>query len=159
MALAIAHKEGETEILDAIRERKPPFSPETVVEEFASLIRSYRCSKVYGDRYAGEWPREQFNKRNVFYEPCEKPKSDLYRDLLPLINSGAVDLLENDRLVTQLVSLERRTARGGKDSIDHPPGAHDDVANAVAGALVTAYKEPGVKNFNRKLVYPNLGAF
>jgi hypothetical protein len=29
-------------------------------------------------------------------------------------------------------------ARGGKDSIDHPPGAHDDVANAVAGAIVTA---------------------
>ena len=36
MTLAIAHKEGETEILDVIRERKPPFSPEAVVEEFAS---------------------------------------------------------------------------------------------------------------------------
>ena len=35
MTLAIAHKEGETEILDVIRERKPPFSPEAVVEEFA----------------------------------------------------------------------------------------------------------------------------
>jgi hypothetical protein len=34
--------------------------------------------------------------------------------------------------------LERRTARSGKDSIDHPPGAHDDVANAVAGVLVLA---------------------
>jgi hypothetical protein len=38
-------------------------------------------------------------------------------------------------------------------NIDHAPGAHDDVANAVAGALVTAYKEPGVKNFNRKIEY------
>ena len=27
----------------------------------------------------------------------------------------------------------RRTARGGRDSVDHPPGGHDDVANAVAG--------------------------
>ena len=151
MTLAIAHKEGETEILDAIRERKPPFSPEAVVEEFASLIRSYRCSKVYGDRYAGEWPREQFNKRNVFYEPAEMPKSEIYLDLLPLINSGAVELLDNDRLITQLVSLERRTSRGGKESIDHAPGAHDDVANAVAGALVTAYKEPGLSAFNRPL--------
>jgi hypothetical protein len=151
MTLAIAHKEGETEILDAIRERKPPFSPEAVVEEFASLIRNYRCSKVYGDRYAGEWPREQFNKRNVFYEPAEMPKSEIYLDLLPLINSGAVELLDNDRLITQLVSLERRTSRGGKESIDHAPGAHDDVANAVAGALVTAYKEPGLSAFNRPL--------
>jgi hypothetical protein len=119
--------------------------------------KSYRCSIVYGDRYGGEGPREQFQKRSVYYEPAEKPKTELYRDLLPLINSGSVDLLENDRLVTQLTSLERRTARGGKDSIDHPPGAHDDLANAVAGALVTAFKEPGSSNFNRPLVYPETG--
>jgi len=41
-------------------------------------------------------------------------------------------------LISQLHGLERRTARGGKDSIDHGPGAHDDIANAVAGALVLA---------------------
>jgi hypothetical protein len=154
MALAIAHKEGETEILDAIRERRAPFSPEAVVEEYASLIRTYRCSTVYGDRYAGEWPREQFQKRGVFYEPADKSKSEIseiYVDLLPLINSGACDLLDNDRLLMQLTTLERRTSRGGRDSIDHPPGAHDDVANAVAGALVTAFKDPGNPFFNRPL--------
>ena len=155
--LAIAHTENKTQILDLIRERKPPFSPEAVVEEFAKIIRSYRCTKVYGDRYGGEWPREQFRKHGVNYEPSEKAKSDLYRDLLPLINSGAVDLLEHDRLVTQLTSLERRTARGGRDSIDHAPGAHDDIANAVAGALVTAYKEPGVSNFRNVIVFPKVG--
>jgi hypothetical protein len=31
------------------------------------------------------------------------------------------------------------------------------VANAVAGALVTAYKEPGVSNFYRKLEYKAIG--
>jgi hypothetical protein len=41
-------------------------------------------------------------------------------------------------LLTQLVGLERRTARGGRDSIDHAPGAHDDLANAVAGLAATA---------------------
>ena len=152
--LAIAHTENKTQILDAIRERKAPFSPEAVVDEFATLIKSYRCSKVYGDRYAGEWPREQFQKRGIFYAPSEKTKNELYRDLLPIINSKAVDLIEHDRLVTQLTSLERRTARGGRDSIDHAPGAHDDVANAVAGALVTAYKEPGVSNFRQPIVFP-----
>jgi hypothetical protein len=153
MTLAIAHKEGETEILDVLRERKPPFSPEAVVEEYAHLIRSYRCSKVYGDRYGSEWVAEQFTKRGVSYEPAEKPKSEIYASLLPLINSKAIDLIENDRLVTQIASLERRTSRGGKDSIDHAPGAHDDLANAAAGALVTAFKEPGISNFNRKLIY------
>ena len=24
----------------------------------------------------------------------------------------------------------------GRDSVDHPPGGHDDIANSVAGALV-----------------------
>jgi hypothetical protein len=36
------------------------------------------------------------------------------------------------------VGLERRTARGGRDSIDHAPGAHDDLANAVAGLAAVA---------------------
>lgn len=142
MTLAIAHKEGETAILDAVREVKPPFSPEAVCAEFAHLLRSYRISQVTGDKYAGEWVREPFRKDGVFYEPNAAPKSDLYRDLLPLINSGAVDLLENDRLVNQLCGLERKTGRSGKDSIDHAPGAHDDVANAVAGALTIAMQQP-----------------
>ena len=157
MTLAIAHTEGKTQILDVIRERRPPFSPEAVTEEYAKLIRQYRCTTVYGDRYGGGWPREQFRKHGVNYEPADSSKSEIYVDLLPLINSGAVDLLEHDRLVTQLTSLERRTSRGGRDSIDHAPGAHDDIANAVAGALVTAYKRPGVKNFNRPIKYPHLG--
>ncbi|MCT8974952.1 hypothetical protein MUB46_24115, partial [Microbaculum sp. A6E488] len=42
MTLAIAHKEGSTAILDAVREVKPPFSPEAVVDEFAGLMRRYR---------------------------------------------------------------------------------------------------------------------
>jgi hypothetical protein len=123
MTLAIAHTEGKTQILDVIRERRPPFSPEAVTEEYAKLIRQYRCTTVYGDRYGGEWPREQFRKHGVNYEPADSSKSEIYVDLLPLINSGAVDLLEHDRLVTQLTSLERRTSRGGRDSIDHARGS------------------------------------
>ena len=46
-----------------------------------------------------------------------------------------VDLLDHPKLVNQLASLERRTARGGRDSIDHRPDAHDDVANAVSGVV------------------------
>jgi hypothetical protein len=38
MTLAIAHKEGGTEVLDLIRERRAPFSPEAVLDEFASTM-------------------------------------------------------------------------------------------------------------------------
>lgn len=134
--LAVSHQEMGGVVLDCVRERKPPFSPEQVVEEYARLLKEYRCRRVVGDRYAGEWPREQFRKHGIEYIPSVKTKSDLYRDLLPILNSGKAELLDNARLVTQLCGLERRVARGGKDSIDHAPNSHDDVANAVAGALV-----------------------
>ncbi len=68
--------------------------------------------------------------------PSAKPKADIYRELLPLLNAHRCALLDHQRLVSQLVGLERRTARSGHDSIDHAPGGHDDIANAVAGALL-----------------------
>jgi hypothetical protein len=58
-----------------------------------------------------------------------------------MLNSGKCRLLDNSRLVLQLCSLERRTARGGRDSIDHPPSGHDDLANAVCGSLCLAAGE------------------
>jgi hypothetical protein len=53
-----------------------------------------------------------------------------------LLNARRVELLDHHRLAAQLVGLERRTSRQGKDSIDHSPGGHDDLANAVGGVLV-----------------------
>ena len=83
-------------------------------------------------------PRERLAVRGVDYQPATKAKTDIYLNLLPLNNSGRVELLDDPRLTSQLCALERRTARGGRDSIDHSPGAHDDVINAAAGAIVMA---------------------
>jgi len=135
MTLAIAHMEDGKAVLDCLRERKPPFKPTDVVADFTETLQSYGVRTITGDKYAGEWPREQFREKGVFYDASAKPKSDLYRDLLPALNGSTCELLDNDKLVTQLSLLERRTSRAGRDSIDHPPGGHDDVANAVAGVL------------------------
>jgi hypothetical protein len=140
MTLAVAHRERDKDsmLLDAVREVRPPFSPEAVVGEFAQLLKSYRVTRVQGDRYGGEFPRELFRKFGITYEVSPKPKSDLYRDVLPLINSRRVELLDHPKLISQLTGLERRIARSGRDSIDHSPGGHDDIANAGAGALLGA---------------------
>jgi hypothetical protein len=95
-------------------------------------------TSLTGDRWGGEFVRERFESAGLKYEISERVKSDIYKELLPLLNSGRAELLDIARLTTQLCNLERRTARGGKDSIDHAPGAHDDGANAVAGAIVLA---------------------
>lgn len=135
--LAIGHREGDRAVVDCIREFKAPFSPEAIVQECAALLKGYRVSRVSGDKYAGEWPREAFRKCSITYDPCKLAKSDLYRDCVPIIKSKRADLLDSDRLVNQLVGLERRTARSGKDSIDHSPGSKDDLANSVAGLIAT----------------------
>jgi hypothetical protein len=137
MTLAIAHRDPDgVLVLDCVRETLAPFQPETVVADFCETLAAYSVSTVTGDRYAGEWPREQFSKRGISYVSSEKVKSDIYRDMLPILNSRQCQLLDIKRLISQFHGLERRTARGGRDSIDHPPGLHDDIANAVAGSLV-----------------------
>ena len=138
MTLAIAHRVGDMVILDAAREIQPPFNPDAATTEFSTLLRAYGIGKVIGDRYAGEWVREPFRRHGVEYQLSEVSKSDIYRDALPLFNAGRAQLLDVKRLINQLCSLERRTARSGRDLIDHPqhPGAHDDLANSVCGAFV-----------------------
>ena len=138
MTLAIAHADGDRAVLDAVREVTPPFSPESVVADFVSLLTRYRVREVTGDFYGGEWPGERFRAHDITYQVAGRSKSDLYRELLPLLNSGQLELLDHPRLIAQLSALERRTTRSGRDSIDHAPGAHDDVVNSVAGALILA---------------------
>jgi hypothetical protein len=138
MVLAIAHKRGDLAVLDLVCEIVPPFSPEQVVTEFVGVLKAYRIHSVTGDAYSGEWVREQFRKRGIEYKISERNRSELYLNLLPMLNSGQCELLDNRKLILQLSALERKTARSGSDSVDHAPGSHDDVANAAAGALVEA---------------------
>src|SRR5262245_38869540 len=94
MTLAVCHREGDVAVLDCLRERRPRFSPEQVVADFADVLRTYRVSRVRGDRYGAQWVAEQFQKQGIRYEPAEKPKSDIYREMLPALNSARVELLD-----------------------------------------------------------------
>ena len=109
--LAISHKSEDRIIIDAIREARPPFSPDAVVDDFAALLKSYRVSRVTGDRYAGEFPRELFRKHGIAYDLAKQTKSELFRDLLPLLNSGRIVLPRNDRLQGQSLGLSVAQAR------------------------------------------------
>ncbi len=143
MTLAIAHEEtcGDRRIsvLDLMREVKPPFSPERAVEDFSETLKQYGIRTISGDRYGGLWPSERFEKHGIAYSPSEVTRSEIYLETLPLLNNGTCELLDSKRLQSQLLSLERRTSRAGRDSIDHGPGGHDDLCNAAMGALWLAH--------------------
>lgn len=136
--LAIAHLEADQIIVDSVQGRKG--APHSIVAEYADTLKRYRISQVYGDRYAGSWPSDEFKKYGIKYIPSEKPKSDLYVDALPMLNSGRIEIPPHQKLINQFSSLERRTTRSGKDSIDHPPSGHDDYCNVVAGVAVHCKK-------------------
>ncbi|MGI8853623.1 MAG: hypothetical protein ACR2GC_10120 [Methyloceanibacter sp.] len=139
-AMAVAHKEGDRVLIDATREVKPPFSPNDVTAEFARLAKSYRVRWAYGDKYAGDWVTEAWRAHDVGFRHSEWTKSQLYGDLLPLLNATQIMLLDDERVVNQIAGLERRQKFGGRaGSIDHPERGHDDIANVVAGAAVHAW--------------------
>ena len=136
--LAIGHREDGLLHIDLVAGRRGV--PAEITAEYAELMKAYGITRCHGDKYAGSWVRDEFSKHHVTLMPSEQPKSGLYVDTLAVINSGQVVLPPCDRMRSQFQQLERRTARGGRESIDHPPGGHDDRANAVAGVIAHAGK-------------------
>jgi hypothetical protein len=137
MTLGISHQEaGGRCVLDKLVIVKAPFNPEDVVIRFAETLSAYGLKRVTGDRYAAEWVASMFSKVGVSYEPSMKDKSAIYVETMPLFSQQLVDLLDVPQLETELRLLERKPRPGGRgDFVDHPPRAHDDVANAACGAL------------------------
>jgi len=136
--LAIAHMDGGRAVLDLILDQGPRtggiFDPQRTAEKFAKVLDLYGCSRVTGDRYAGQWPVQAFNKAGISYEVSTRNRSEIYACLEPLINGYQVALLDHPTMFAQIIGLIRKG-----EKIDHATGEHDDLANAAAGALVQAH--------------------
>jgi hypothetical protein len=134
--IALAHKEGERVVVDAVRGRHPPFDPQAVTQEFAALVKQYRCSSVVGDNYAAAWVETAWRDAGVSYKRSDQPKSQLYVEALPLFARGLVSMPDHARLTRELRLLERRIHRSGRDTVDHGRNGSDDYANALCGVAV-----------------------
>jgi hypothetical protein len=150
MTLAIAHVDQSTKkvILDRIEERRAPFKPQEVVQDFSRILRLYGLTHLSGDRYSGVWVSSEFANCGVMYEPSEISTSEFYLSFLPLISNGNVELLDDKRLIAQLKGLERRTRVGSRDLITHYPGGFDDLAASCAGVCVNAFNQSHDIEFN-----------
>jgi hypothetical protein len=142
-AVAHVHHDGERIVIDAIRAARPPFDPAVVTKEFSDFLKLYGVTGVFGDNYGGEWPKAEFAKNGINYALSELHKSDLYLNLIPVLCSRKVELLDNEKLKNELRRLERRRGRSGRDTIDHGPRGSDDVSNAVAGVIWLASEHGG----------------
>ncbi|WP_372783477.1 hypothetical protein [Phenylobacterium sp.] len=144
--LCIGHRQDDRFVADVVRGRKAPFNPGEVAAEFADLAKTYRCARVDGDNYAGEWTAQAFRAAGLEYRRSDLPKSGLYLEGVSRFMRRGVSLPNHPVLIREIRLLERRTSRQGKDAVDHPTGAgqHDDYANAVFGCMRSVFprREP-----------------
>jgi hypothetical protein len=150
---AVGHREGTILIVDALFERRAPFDSDATIDEVAALLRSYNVNAVRGDDYGADLTVAAFRRRGLTYRSLKLGdaegrqgklnRSEIYLNSVGLFTAGRVRLPDNPRLVHQLISLERRAARSsGHDTVDHPAGGHDDLANACCGRLVALAGKP-----------------
>jgi hypothetical protein len=136
----VAHADGESVVVDALRVWRAPFNPEDYVRECADFFRSYRVTTAISDKYAGAWVQEAFARHAIRLDQSSEDKSALYGSMLAIVNSQRCELPDISSALAELHRLERVGRR-----IDHRRGGHDDEANSIAGAIHYA----GVKKKQR----------
>ena len=146
--LAIGHVEDGIAIVDLLMDQGPrraghTFSPQETVTKFAATLKQYGCHAVTGDRYAGSWPAVEFGKHGVSYRVSDKNRSELYAALEPRLNSGGVQLLDHQTLLSELIGLLRKG-----ENVDHAAGEHDDHANSCAGVVVAMTRGEALRLLN-----------
>ena len=134
--VAIGHKDAKGSIInDVVRGTTGKFEPVEVTKKYAELLAEYRIGTVTGDSYGAEWVAGAWRDAGVTYVRSELPKSQIYLECIPLFTRGLVRLPDHARLLREFRLLELHRHRGGRESVDHPRGGHDDHCNAVCGVL------------------------
>jgi len=146
--LGISFQDQETKklILAVLRETRPPFRPESVVEEYSQILKDFGVTSIKSDSYAGEWVTSAFKNHGIAVEKAKMNKSDYYLNALPLFNNGSIRLLDQERLKNQLMSLERKVRSGSRDAVDNFHG-HDDLSNCACACLVEAQEKKSEGSF------------
>ena len=148
--LCIVHTEGEQPNQKVVqdvcrgwkRSRGSTIDLESVVTEIAAILKGYGIGEILGDRYAGQWVRQAFEREGISYREAEE-KSKYYLELEPLFSRGQIELLDHPQLVRELRLLERRPRPGGRTVVDHPSGGHDDHSNSLALAATQVLQGGG----------------
>jgi len=141
-AAVVAQRAPEGAAVVAIRGWGNKVPLEQVLDEMAEFLTSYGLRSAWADRYAAGWPVEAFQRRGVVLQTCPKPTGETYLEFGGALRQQRVALPEHPKLLSQLRGLERRVSRDGRDTVNHRPGMHDDVAAATARAVVMALALP-----------------
>jgi hypothetical protein len=139
-AAAVAHCDGDRVVIDACRRWPSPHDPVAVAAEVATFLKGYGMTNPYADQYGAELSRSIYSEAGLSLMAAEVNRSEAYLHLLPLFTSGRIEIPDEPVLRAELLGLERRVGRSGRDAVDHAPTARsrDDVSNVVALAAYAA---------------------
>ena len=161
---AVGDGDGRHYVVDVLRGLAG--DPHAAMREFVVLAKQYGCSTITGDNYGAEWVAGACREAGAEYQASKLVRSDLYLTGLPHFVRGVVSMPNLAPRIHELRLLERRTARSGRDSVDHGRNGSDDYANALFGALhlvsdtLSIYKQPetfGVFVHSQPRDFPNPG--
>ena len=139
--------------LAALRHWRPPFNPSVVADEATLLLRRYGVRELSIDRYAPGLVADLFRTRGITCKVADRDTSGTFIELLALVNSLGVSLLDDPILLRELSRLERRPT-AGREQVSHPRGGHDDLAAAAANAVVLASQRPA--GATAAVIYPTV---
>jgi hypothetical protein len=128
--LAVAHREADGRVVvDMVQETHPPFDVVEITKKYAEMVRRFGC-------WTAAW--REHGRMKVEKSPLSA--SELYLDIQQRLQSGLVELCEDETLKLQLQQLRVFREQGGRTRVDHVAygSAHDDLSNAVAGAVFVA---------------------
>ena len=118
------------------RSRKDEVDLREVGVHIESMVKRYGLDRVYADQYGYIPLRELFKDRHniTLEEFCftAQSKKLMYKNLQTLMDQGDARILDDRGLVGELVSMELEITEAGQIKIYHPPGKHDDRADAFA---------------------------
>ena len=141
--VAVAHVEQDHAVLDVLRAWLPPFNPSGVIAEIADLLKRYGITSVSGDKYAPGFVAEHFRAHGIGYEPSLVDRSALYLELLPLVNSGQVRLLDQPELLRELRGLERCRGTSRPRSCRSRAGRSRQSGQCVRGGAGLGHADAG----------------
>ena len=133
--LAVAHAKDEVAYVDVLTEFAPGGDFIKAVEEMADTLNRFSIREIFGDRYAFGILESLFRRHGIELKMSQGTSSDFYFRLKALVVQEGVVFPNCEKLIDELCRLELVKTAGGTERVDHPRNFHDDMANAVAGAV------------------------
>ncbi len=106
-----------------------------VVDEVASLLKSYGLRSVIGDQFGASFLKELLSQRGIEMRCVpftSRSKPEILLALKLALAQGKVSLLDHPESLRELRMLESKRTSGGNYTIAAPRGQHDDFAIVIA---------------------------